>query len=90
MDFELLPAAAETACSGNAAVAGFAGEDVERRATDGVPRSAASLGEDAGDDGRRRQESVVVQAMDRAVGQVRRTAGQPGFDERVRCYRHIV
>ena len=84
-----MPAAAGTDCCGTAAVTGFAGEDVERRATDGVPRSAASLGEDAGDDGRRRQESVVVQAMDRAVGQVRRTARQPGFDERVRCYRHI-
>jgi len=68
----------------NATVAGFVGEDAERCETDGVSRGAAGLGEDAGIDGRRRQDSVVVQAVDCSVGKVHRPARQLVFDEWVR------
>jgi len=68
----------------DAGVAGFVGEDVERRETDGVPRRAANLGKNAGVNGCRRQNSVVVQALDRSVGKIHRPSRQPGFNERVR------
>ena len=66
-------------------VTGLVGEDVKRRATDGVSRSTASLGEDSRIYGCRRQNSMVVQEVDSSVGKIHRIARQLVFNERVCC-----